>query len=166
MLSLSFKVSSIFYCTIYKLTSKQILPVIILSIRDGRMISISLVCLSMFRPKKSLKLICFINGTIIPPNDGRENIYFEMESKQEDNAETYDDVVFRKDTPQAKPNVETQPYKDSDTVKHNPLFFIASAIAVASLLTALATLVLAVAIMTARSEASTGMATIAPSCCK
>ena len=97
---------------------------------------------------------------------GRENIYFEMESKQEDNTETYDDVVFRKDTPQAKPNVETQPYKDSDTVKHNSLSFIASAIAVASLLTALATLVLAVAIMTARSEASTGMATIAPSCCK
>ena len=97
---------------------------------------------------------------------GRENIYFEMESKQEDNTETYDDVVFRKDTPQAKLNVETQPYKDSDTVKHNPLFFIVSAIAVASLLTALATLVLAVAIMTARSEASTGTATIAPSCCK
>ena len=97
---------------------------------------------------------------------GRENIYFEMESKQEDNAETYDDVVFRKDTPQAKPNVETQPYKDSDTVKHNSLSFIASAIAVASLLTALATLVLAVAIMTARSEASTGTATITPSCCK
>ena len=97
---------------------------------------------------------------------GRENIYFEMESKQEDNAETYDDVVFRRDTPQAKPNVETQPYKDSDTVKHNSLSFIASAIAVASLLTALATLVLAVAIMTARSEASTGTATITPSCCK
>ena len=97
---------------------------------------------------------------------GRENIYFEMESKQEDNAETYDEVVFRKDTPQAKPNVETQPYKDSDTVKHNSLSFIASAIAVASLLTALATLVLAVAIMTARSEASTGTATITPSCCK
>ena len=97
---------------------------------------------------------------------GQENIYFEMESKQEHNAVTYDSVVFRKGTPQAKPNVETQPYKDSDTVKHNPLFFIVSAIAVASLLTALATLVLAVAIMTARSEASTGTATIAPSCCK
>ena len=39
---------------------------------------------------------------------GQENIYFEMESKQEDNAETYDDLVFRKDTPQAKPNVEIQ----------------------------------------------------------
>ena len=38
---------------------------------------------------------------------GRENIYFEMESKQEDNAETYDSVVFRKNTPQTKPNVET-----------------------------------------------------------
>ena len=70
---------------------------------------------------------------------GQENIYFEMESKQEDNAETYDHVVFRKDTSQAKTNVETQPYIDSDTVKHNPLFFIASAIAVASLLTALVT---------------------------
>ena len=92
---------------------------------------------------------------------GQENIYFEMESKQEDNAETYDSVVFRKDTPQAKPNVETQPCKDPDTVKHNPLFFIA----VASLLTALATLILAVAIMTARSEVSTGMVATAPSFC-
>ena len=97
---------------------------------------------------------------------GLENISFEMESKQEDNAVTYDSVVFRKDTPQAKPNVETQPYKDSDTVKHNPLFLIASVIAVASLLTALACLILAVAIMTARSEVSTGMVAIAPSCCK
>ena len=97
---------------------------------------------------------------------GQENIYFEMESKKEGNVVTYDSVVFRKDTPQAKPNVETQPYKDSDTVKHNPLFLIASVIAVASLLTALATLVLAVAIMTARSEVSTGMVAIAPSCCK
>ena len=96
---------------------------------------------------------------------GQENIYFEMESKQEDNAETYDHVVFRKDTSQAKPN-EKQPYKDSDTVKHNQLFFIASAIAIASLLTALATLVLAVALMTKRSETSTGKATTAPSCCK
>ena len=96
----------------------------------------------------------------------QENIYFEMESKQEDNAVTYDSVVFRKDTPQAKPNVETQPYKDSDTVKHNPLFLIASVIAVALLLIALATLILAVAIMTARSEVSTGMIAIAPSCCK
>ena len=97
---------------------------------------------------------------------GQENIYFEMESKQEDNAETYDDLVFRKDTPEAKPNVEIQPYKDSDTVKQHPLFFIVSAIAVASLLTALAALVLAVVIMTARRKASTGTATIAPSCCK
>ena len=97
---------------------------------------------------------------------GQENIYFEMESKQEDNAVTYDSVVFRKDTLQAKPNVETQPYKDSDTVKHNPLFLIASVIAVASLLTALATLILAVVTMTARSEVSTGMVATAPSCCK
>ena len=97
---------------------------------------------------------------------GQENIYFEMESKQEDNAVTYDSVVFRKDTPQAKPNVETQPYKDSDTVKHNPLFLIASVVAVASLLTALSTLILAVVNMTARSEVSTGMVAIAPSCCK
>ena len=97
---------------------------------------------------------------------GQENIYFEMESKQEHNAVTYDSVVFRKGTPQAKPNVETQPYKDSDTVKHNPLFLIASVIAVAWLLTALATLILAVAIVTARSEVITGMVAIAPSCCK
>ena len=69
---------------------------------------------------------------------GRENIYFEMESKQEDHAERCDDLVFRNDTPQAKPKVETQLCKDSDTVKHHLLFLIVSAIAVASLLTALA----------------------------
>ena len=62
---------------------------------------------------------------------GQENIYFEMESKQEDHTETYDDVVFRKDTPQAKPNMETQPYKDRDKMKHHPLIFIISATAVA-----------------------------------
>ena len=97
---------------------------------------------------------------------GRENIYFEMESKQEDHAERCDNLVFRKDTPQAKPKVETQLCKDSDTVKHHLLFLIVSAIAVASLLTALATLVLAVTIITARSEVSTGTATIASPCCK
>ena len=97
---------------------------------------------------------------------GRENIYFEMESKQEDHAETCDDLVFRKDTPQAKPKVETQLCKDSDTVKYHLLFLVVSAIAVASLLTALATLVLAVTIITERSEVSTGTATIASPCCK
>ena len=70
---------------------------------------------------------------------GRVNVSFEMESKQEDHAET----CGEEDTPQARPKVETQLYKDSDTVKHHPLFLIVSAIAVASLLTALATLVLA-----------------------
>ena len=72
---------------------------------------------------------------------GQENIYFEMESEQEDHVETYDDVVFRNEIPQTKPGVGTQLCKDSGTVKHPRLFFIASAIAVASLLTALATLV-------------------------
>ena len=66
---------------------------------------------------------------------------FEMESKQEDHAETYDNLVFREDTPKVKPKVETQLYKDSDTLKHHPLLLIVSAIAVASLSTALATLV-------------------------
>ena len=97
---------------------------------------------------------------------GQENVYFEMESKQEDHAETYDDVVFRKDTPQAKPNVKAQVYRDSDTMKHHRSLFIAFATAVASLLTALTTLVFAVAIMTKRKEVSTGKVTIAPSCCK
>ena len=72
---------------------------------------------------------------------GRVNVSFEMESKQEDHAETYDNLVFREDTPKAKPKVETQLYKDSDTLKHHPLLLIVSAIAVASLSTALATLV-------------------------
>ena len=97
---------------------------------------------------------------------GRENISFEMESKQEDHAERCDDSVYRKDTPQAKPKVETQLYKDYDTAKRHRLFLIVSAIAVASLLTALATLVLAVAIITARSEVSTGTAAITSPCCK
>ena len=44
---------------------------------------------------------------------GRENISFEMESKQEDHAEKCDDSVYRKDTPQAKPKVETQLCKDT-----------------------------------------------------
>ena len=70
---------------------------------------------------------------------GRVNVSFEMESKQEDHAETYDNLVFREDTPKAKPKVETQLYKDSDTLKHHPLLLIVSAIAVASLSTALAT---------------------------
>ncbi|XP_022808460.1 uncharacterized protein LOC111345444 isoform X2 [Stylophora pistillata] len=86
---------------------------------------------------------------------GQENIYFEMESKQKDDAGTYDDIIPRNDPPHAKPNVEAQPCKDFATVKHHRLFFIASAIAVASLLTALATLVLAVAVMASRSEVST-----------
>ena len=97
---------------------------------------------------------------------GRENVYFEMESKQEDHAERCDDSVYRKDTPQAKPKVETQLYKDYDTAKCHPLFLIVSAIAVASLLTALATLVLAVAIMTAWSKVLTGTATNTSPCCK
>ena len=74
---------------------------------------------------------------------GQENISFEMESKQEDNAVTYDSVVFRKDTLQAKPNVETQPYKDSDTL-NSPCHFDFSW----------------------RSEVSTGMVATAPSCCE
>ena len=51
-------------------------------------------------------------------------------------------------------------------MKHHRSLFIAFATAVASLLTALTTLVFAVAIMTKRKEVSTGKATIAPSCCK
>ena len=72
---------------------------------------------------------------------GRMNVSFETESKQEDHAETCDGLVFREDTPKAKPKVETQLCKDSDTVKYHPLLLIVSAIAVASLSTALATLV-------------------------
>ena len=94
------------------------------------------------------------------------NVSFEMESKQEDHAKTCEGLVFREDTPKAKPKVETQLCKDSDAVKHYPLFLIVSAIAVASLLTALATLVLAVAIIMARSEVSTGTATITSPCCE
>ena len=95
---------------------------------------------------------------------GQENIYFEMESKQKDDAETYDDIIPRNDPPHAKPNVEAQPCKDFATVKHHRLFFIASAIAFASLLAALATLVLAVAVMASRSEVSTGITTISLCC--
>ena len=56
---------------------------------------------------------------------GRVNVSFEMESKQEDHAET----CGEEDTPQAKPKVETQLCKDSDTMKYHPLFLIESAMA-------------------------------------
>ena len=68
LLSSSFKVSSILYCTIYKPTSRQILSDISL-FHIAWHFSISLVCLNTFRPKKSLKWICFTNGIIIPPDD-------------------------------------------------------------------------------------------------
>ncbi|PFX12698.1 Scavenger receptor class A member 5 [Stylophora pistillata] len=87
---------------------------------------------------------------------GQENTYLEMIYKLEDDSGTYDDIIARNDPPRAKPNVEAQPYKDYATVKHRRLFFIASATAFASLLTALATLVLVVTIMASRSEVSTG----------
>ena len=83
---------------------------------------------------------------------GHNNMSFQMESEVEHDAQTCDDKAIRNDTPQAKPKVKAQPYKDSDTEKIQRVLFIASAIAVASLLTALATLVLGVAIMIARSE--------------
>ena len=56
---------------------------------------------------------------------GQVNVSFEMESKQEDHAET----CGEEDTPQAKPKVETQLCKDSDTMKYHPLFLIESAMA-------------------------------------
>ncbi|PFX28241.1 collagen alpha-1(XXVIII) chain-like isoform X1 [Stylophora pistillata] len=94
----------------------------------------------------------------------QENIYFEMESKQEGEARTYDDLVITNDTPQRKPKVKAQSYKDSDAMKHHRLFFIGSAIAVASFLTAFTTLVLGVVTVTARSEVTSGTASTAPSC--
>ena len=38
---------------------------------------------------------------------GWMNVSFETESKQEDHAETCDGLVFREDTPKAKPKEET-----------------------------------------------------------
>ena len=72
---------------------------------------------------------------------GHDNMSFQMESKVEHDAQTCDDKAIRNDTPQAKPKVKAQPYKDSETEKLQRLLFIACTIAFASLLTAFATLV-------------------------
>ena len=95
---------------------------------------------------------------------GQENNYLEMIYKLEDDGGTYDHITPRNDPPQAKPNVEARPYRDYTTMKHHRLFLIAYAIAIASLLTALATLVLVVTMMASRSEVSKGMATTSPFC--
>ena len=70
-------------------------------------------------------------------------------------AETYDVNVICQ-TPQADPEARAQPsFKNSHTLKFRRLFVAVFVISVASLLKAAATLVLALAMMMVRSDAST-----------
>ena len=54
---------------------------------------------------------------------GHNNMSFQMESRKEHDAKTCDDKAIRNDTPQAKPKVKAQPYKDSDTEKNSTSTF-------------------------------------------
>ena len=76
---------------------------------------------------------------------GRENVYYEMEYKGEDDAETYEKVIVKNESPQERLRERAQPYKDSGEVKSRYFLVAVTAIAVASFLTAAATMVLAFA---------------------
>ena len=89
-----------------------------------------------------------------------ENIYFEMESKGETQEVTEADVMNK--TPEAKPpssemlkqgkDMKKPPPKEPETAAVRRMLFIAVPVIAVSFLTALATLVLAVAIITSRND--------------
>ncbi|RMX46491.1 hypothetical protein pdam_00023227, partial [Pocillopora damicornis] len=97
---------------------------------------------------------------------GRENVYYEMEYKGEDDAETYEKVIVKNESPQELLRERAQPYKDSGEVKSRYFLVAVTAIAVASFLTAAATMVLAFAKTDSRSDVSTTRDSIASFCGK
>ena len=97
---------------------------------------------------------------------GRENVYYEMEYKGEDDAETYEKVIVKNESPQERLRERAQPYKDSGEVKSRYFLVAVTAIAVASFLTAAATMVLAFATTDSRSDVSTTRDSIASFCGK
>ena len=86
---------------------------------------------------------------------GRENVYYEMEYKGEDEAETYEKVIVKNESPQERLRERAQPYKDSREVKSR--YFLVAVIA---------TMVLAFATTDSRSDVSTTRDSIASFCGK
>ena len=97
---------------------------------------------------------------------GQENVYYEMEYKGEDEAETYEKVTVKNESPQERLRERAHPYKDSREVKSRYFLVAVTAIAVASFLTAAATMVLAFATTDSRSDVSTTRDSIASFCGK
>ncbi|CAH3044122.1 unnamed protein product [Pocillopora meandrina] len=93
---------------------------------------------------------------------GQENVYYEMEYKGENEDGTYEKVIVKNESPQERLRERAQPYKDSGEVKSRYFLFVGTAIAIASLLTAAATMVLAFAMTNSRSDVSTTR----ESCCE
>ena len=86
---------------------------------------------------------------------GRENVYYEMEYKGEDEAETYEKVIVKNESPQERLRERAHPYKDSREVKSR--YFLVAVIA---------TMVLAFATTDSRSDVSTTRDSIASFCGK
>ena len=97
---------------------------------------------------------------------GREIVYYEMEYKGEDEAETYEKVIVKNESPQERLRERAHPYKDSREVKSRYFLVSVTAVAVASFLTAAATTVLAFATTDSRSDVSTTRDSIASFCGK
>ena len=95
---------------------------------------------------------------------GTDNINFEMESKQGNEAKTYDEGNGDSKIPVTKrANIETsametkkkgQPVKETDTVAFRPVLLIAAAVVAVAFLTAVATLVLALTMMWSRNNST------------
>ena len=91
---------------------------------------------------------------------GTDNICFEMESKKETEARTYDEVAGKIKTPSTK-RIETfaqeaekkdQPLKEPDKVVFRRMPLIAAAVVAVAFLTAVASLVLALTMMMPRND--------------
>ena len=91
---------------------------------------------------------------------GTDNINFEMESKNETQARTYDEESGKRKTP---PTIEVsaqeaknkgQPAKEADTVAFRSMLLIAAVVVAVAFLTAVATLVLALTMMLSRNNST------------
>jgi len=95
---------------------------------------------------------------------GTDNIYFEMESKKGTEARTHDEGNSKSKIPATKrASIETsaleakkkgQPLKERDTVAFRPMLLVAAAVVADALLTAVATLVLALTMMLSRNNST------------
>ena len=91
---------------------------------------------------------------------GTDNIYFEMESKKETEARTYDEETDKSKTPWTfeasaeEAKEKRQPAKEANSVAFRPLLLIAAAVVAVAFLTAVATLVLALTLMLSRNNST------------